>query len=273
MKLAVSNIAWDPPETDAVIAMLQEAGVHGIEIAPTKIWPDWQGMSPSAAATVKERLGELGFAVPALQSILLGKPDLQVFGDEASVEALVGHIAQVADVAAALGARTLVFDAPTNRDPGDMPAEEAMEHATSTFRLIAAVCADRGVVLGIEANPPAYGCTFLTGWSEAADMVRRVDHSGVSLHLDIACTEMAGDQAADAFHSVSDIVSHVHISEPRLGDFSAPQMHHEAFGKALDTDGYDGWASVEMRRTDDPVAAIRTAVDYVKAHYPFTDAE
>ena len=102
MKLAVSNIAWDAPEDDAVKAALRAGGVHGIEVAPTKFWPDWEGMSVAAATAERQRLADSGFAVPALQAILFGRPDLQVFGDEASVSALVAHIADVAAVAAAI---------------------------------------------------------------------------------------------------------------------------------------------------------------------------
>jgi hypothetical protein len=38
-RLAISNIAWDPSEDDAVAAVLHRHGVTGVEIAPTK-WRD-----------------------------------------------------------------------------------------------------------------------------------------------------------------------------------------------------------------------------------------
>ncbi len=272
MKLAVSNIAWDAPEDAAVLAALREGGVHGVEVAPTKFWPDWQGMSVAAAKAEAQRLADAGFAVPALQAILFGRPDLQVFGDEASVAALIAHIGKVSAVAAAFGARTLVFGSPRNRDPGALSQEAAIEQAAAVFRRIGAVCADHGVVLGLEANPPAYACTFMTHWSEAAAVVRRVDHPGVRLHLDIACTEMAGDQATDAIGNAVDIISHVHITEPQLGDLWDPKMHHAAFGAAIAASGYDGWASIEMRRADDPVAAVAQAVAFARTHYPIAPA-
>lgn len=268
MKLAVSNIAWDAPEDDAVKAALRAGGVHGIEVAPTKFWPDWEGMSVAAATAERQRLADSGFAVPALQAILFGRPDLQVFGDEASVSALVAHIADVATVAAAFEARTLVFGSPRNRDPGELKPDAAIDRAVAVFRRIGAVCADHGVVLGLEANPPAYACTFMTRWSEAAAVVRLVDHPGVRLHLDIACTEMAGDQAADGMREAADIISHLHITEPQLGDLSDPQMNHFAFGAAIAASGYADWASIEMRRADDPVAAVTQAVAFARANYP-----
>ena len=51
MKLAVSNIAWDDVEQSAILAQLPALGVAGVEIAPTKLWPDWLGADPVAAAS------------------------------------------------------------------------------------------------------------------------------------------------------------------------------------------------------------------------------
>ncbi|MFT5034088.1 MAG: D-psicose/D-tagatose/L-ribulose 3-epimerase [Bermanella sp.] len=48
-------------------------------MAPTKIWPDCYGASYRAAQDVRRRLEIDGFVVPALQAILFGKADFQVF--------------------------------------------------------------------------------------------------------------------------------------------------------------------------------------------------
>lgn len=79
MRLAVSNIAWQPADQAAILPLLRDRGVTGIEVAPTKLWPDWQGATPAAAAAYRERLADQGFAVPALQAILFGKPDCTLF--------------------------------------------------------------------------------------------------------------------------------------------------------------------------------------------------
>lgn len=40
MKLSISNIAWSPQVDDEMYRFLQEAGYSGIEIAPTRLFPD-----------------------------------------------------------------------------------------------------------------------------------------------------------------------------------------------------------------------------------------
>lgn len=214
-------------------------------------------------------MADLGFDIPALQAILFGRPDLQVFGSAATVSALIDHIARVADLAAQLGARTLVFGSPRNRDPGDMTATDARSHAVDVFRRIGESCAAQGVVLGLEANPPQYACTFVNRWSDADEIVRLIDHPGVRIHLDAACTSMAGDDLGDAVRHTIDILTHVHISEPNLGGFETPVVDHGRFGRALGTAGYRNWASIEMRRHDATIPAIRRAIEVAQAEYRY----
>ena len=76
-KLAISNIGWEIGDDPDVIKLLGDSGVGGIEIAPTKIWPEWIGATEKAAKEYRSRLNSEGFEVPALQAIVYGKPELQ----------------------------------------------------------------------------------------------------------------------------------------------------------------------------------------------------
>jgi len=265
MKLAVSNIAWDAPEDARVLSLLREQGVAGVEVAPTKLWPDWSGADPAAAAAARARYAEAGFAVPALQAILFGRPDLTVFGD--TLPSLVAHVGRVAALAAALGAGVLVFGSPKNRARGALSPDEAMARAEPAFRAMAEACAPHGVTLCLEPNPPAYGCDFATGWRDAAALVRRVDHPHFGLHLDVACLALAGEDAAEAIAATLPLVRHFHVTEPELADFAAPKLDHARIGRAVRGSGYAGWLSIEMRRSADPLRSVGEAVGKVAAWY------
>ncbi|MSP03221.1 MAG: sugar phosphate isomerase/epimerase [Acetobacteraceae bacterium] len=272
MKLAVSNIAWDEAEHPAILAALSEGGVTGIEIAPTKIWPNWNGATPEAAARLRTELADQGFAVPALQSILFGRPDLHVFGDAASRSGLVTHIARVAALAGALGADTMVFGSPRNRLRGALSEAAAMHAAAAVFRDIGAACAAARTCLCIEANPPQYGGDFLTRWQEAAELVERVDHPGIGLHLDTACTAMAGDDPVAAASACAGLLRHFHVSAPGLGPVGEPPaegspIDHAGIAAALRSGHYAGWVSIEMRRTETPLASVRRAVAFARGCY------
>jgi len=267
MKLAVSNIAWDMPEQAEVFELLRDRGVTGIEVAPTKLWPDWQGAGHAAAESAARELAASGFSVPALQAILFAKPELKVFGTPQQQQQLLQHIGLVASLADGLGAAVLVFGSPKNRDRGSLSTDQAMSAAAEFFAEAGKVCAAAGVRLCIEPNPEGYGCNFVTNWRQAEALVRRVDHPGFGLHLDAGCIHMAGDDPAEAIAQCADITAHFHISEPMLADLSAPQVDHARAGRALIDSGYQGWLSIEMRRSDAPLKSIAEAVDTVLTCY------
>lgn len=259
MRLAFGNIAWAPDEDAAVQELLREHGFQGIEVAPTRLWPHWDGATPEAAAAYAHTLAQASLVTPSLQSLLFGRPDLQVFGSPQQQADLIAHLAQVARLAAALQARVLVFGSPKNRDRGDLTPAQALQHAIGFFRQAGQVCADAGVTLAIEANPSYYGCNFITRWQEAEELVRGCNHPGIGMHLDTACMVLAGDDPVAAVPQVADILVHVHASEPDLGPFSNPRTDHQAMGDALRAAGYSGWCSVEMRRTPTALVSIEEA--------------
>ncbi|NWG45406.1 MAG: sugar phosphate isomerase/epimerase [Alphaproteobacteria bacterium] len=267
MKLAVSNIAWDAPEAEHMLAGLARAGVRGIEVAPTKLWPDWTGASPSAARKAALRFSEAGFSVPALQAILFGRPDLLVFGTAEQQAALVEHIERVAALAEGLGARVLVFGSPRNRDPGVLSADEAMDRAADLFRRMAERCEPHGVCLCLEPNPGRYDCRFLTRWQDVVRMVERVDHPGLQAHFDVACVALEGDDPAAELARGGPMPAHLHVTEPDLGPFGAPSLDHARIGAAVRARTYPNWISIEMRRADDPLSRVLEAVELVKRCY------
>ena len=74
IRLAVSNIAWTKAEDETVYAAMQAAGFTGLELAPTRIFPDrpYEQLTPAMlfGGYLKNRWG---FAVPSLQSIWYGQ--------------------------------------------------------------------------------------------------------------------------------------------------------------------------------------------------------
>lgn len=270
MKLAVSNIAWDEREQEEVLKLLLKHGVTGVEVAPTKIWPDWQGVDDASVQAAAERFHSAGFMIPALQSVLFGRPDLQVFGSDQSREALLEHLSRVGSIARGLGAEVLVFGSPKNRLRGSLSQREAFTQAVIFFREAAAVCMSKGTVLCIEPNPEVYGCNFVTRWREAVELVEAVDHPGFGLHLDTGCIHMAGDDPAEAVRDCAHVMRHLHVSEPQLTDLTKPVVAHELVASALRETCYPFWVSLEMRRPDPTIQGISASVERVVSAYgPF----
>lgn len=260
MKLAVSNIAWDIHNDPNIFSLLRKNGVQGIEIAPTKVWPDWNGANSSSAKKYRKRLFNEGFEVPALQAILFGKPELQLFVPEAK-HALIEHIKYVSELGSVLGARVLVFGAPKNRRKGQLSTNEALKYAAEIMREIGEICSEFGVCIGWEHNPIEYGCDFITNAADARGFIDLIDSSGIQLHLDSAGLHMCGGNINEIIRSIGPF-AHYHISEPMLAPLVGGVIDHKASLQTLRDISYKNWISIEMKTVETTVLeqSIRQAI-------------
>jgi sugar phosphate isomerase/epimerase len=267
VRLAVSNIAWEPHEDDAVAEVLCREGVTGVEIAPTK----WRGQPFDATA---DEIGEYrrswedrGLRIVSLQSLLFGRPDLQLFGTAGVRAALADYLRRVIDCGALLGAHALVFGSPKNRVRGSLDLNEANAVAADFFRELGEHAFAHHVAVCIEANPPEYGCDFVTTTAEAVALCAMVDHPGVRLNADLGGMTLAGDDPGTTIRSAREFVAHVHASEPHLAELGA-SADHNAAATALREISYDGWVSVEMRAAArDNASVVERAVRAARAAY------
>ena len=263
MRLAVSNIAWDASSDSEVARILTAAGVDAIEVAPTKAFADVAKADLQDARDYRAYWADLGLSVLTTQSLLFGRPDLLLFGDDEQRRAFVRHLEHVLELGAALGARAQVFGSPKNRRREGLPEQQANEIAAEVFSQLARAAERYGTTLCLEANPVDYGADFLTSAHQAAALVEAVDLPGLRLHLDTACMQLAGDDVTTCVEQYAHLLAHVHVSEPQLGPVGVTRSAvHEETVAALRTVGYDAGVSVEMRPVDDQPAAGRTAADY-----------
>ena len=265
-RLAISNIAWEPSEDDAVVAVLQREGISGIEIAPTK-WREKPFDASAADVAAYRRCWEdRGLRVVSLQALLFGRPDLQLFAAGDSRARLADYLSRIIDFAAAVGAHALVFGSPKNRVRGTLPMADAIAIAADFFRGIGGYCTDRGTTLCIEANPVEYGCDFVTSTAEAVALCREVGHPGIRVNVDLGGITMSHENAPAAISSARDVIGHYHASEPNLAEIGAASPHADA-GRALFATDYAKWVSIEMRSGGDNVAAVSRAIARTKIAY------
>jgi sugar phosphate isomerase/epimerase len=269
VKLAVSNIAWPAAAEPGVLAALRELGVSGVEVAPTKLFPDPTAATPAETVAARAQLADQGFAVVAAQALLFGKPDLTLFDSAETRGRMLDYLARVLATCGRLGAGACVFGSPKNRRRGDLPEAAARDIAVAFFAQLAAHAADAGTTVVLEANPPRYGADFVTRAADAIDLVRAVGHPAFRLHLDTACVTLAEDPVAPTFATGFPLLGHFHVSQP---DLATPgpggAVDHPAFAAELAARGYGGWVSVEMRESAPfSVGAVAEAVRFVRDVY------
>lgn len=264
-ELAISNLAWNAAEDDAVAAVLRDAGVQAVEIAPTKVWPKPLEASLDDVRQYRRTWEDRGLRIAAMQSLLFGQPDLRVLGSGDEQRETIAYLKRITEIAAELGAGPLVFGSPRNRLRGSMPINEAMDRCAPLFRELGDYADGVGACVCLEPNPPQYGCDFIITSDEGAELVRMVDSPGFALHLDLTCMVMAGEDPHQALARHRDLVRHSHVSAPKLGPVQFADV--QTWMRTLDQ-AKAGWrgtramASIEMipASDGDTIGAVRRAV-------------
>jgi sugar phosphate isomerase/epimerase len=257
MKLAISNIAWDAVQDEAVYGLMKQYGFSGLEIAPTRIFPD----APYSKITEARQWSfdlkrRYGFTVPSIQSIWYGRKE-RLFGSAKERQELMEYTKKAIMFAAATECRNLVFGCPKNRTLPDGGDPEA---AITFFREIGDFAYANGAVIGMEANPVIYGTNYITDTASAVALIQEVNSKGFRLNLDVG-TMVENDESLGVLEGAAGLINHVHISEPNLNAVQERTLHHNLvdFLKKLH---YSGFLSIEMGKTDN-LECLEAAMAYV----------
>lgn len=260
-KLAISNIAWEKYNDEKILNLLHDHNVSGIELAPTKVWPEWKGINSKTIRQTKQFFDNHAFKVPAMQAILFGKPELQLF-DVSSHEAFFEHFKILAEISAGLDCSVLVFGAPKNRRRFQLSVEEANDIAVDFFAKVGEIFSQNDVKLAIENNPVEYMCDYLTNVFDVENLVKKVDSKNVKVHFDSAGVHMCRGNLSKTIEQVNEFV-HYHISEPMLEPIYENKVNHLLGLQELNRIDYKHWVSIEMKQTDSEYEDIERSLQFL----------
>ena len=269
MRLAVSNLAWPRAEDEAVADLFVALGVTGIEVAPTKVWPNPLTASQDEIDAYRTFWNDRGIQIVAAQALLFGRPDLTLFESADVRSQTICYLSDLISRCTRLGAGRLVFGSPKNRRVGATPPPEVRRIAVDVFRQLGDVAAKAGVCVVLEANPPEYGADFITRAADAIELVDLVNHPGFQLHLDTGCMTLAADPITTTISVGFPSLRHFHISEPNLDPpGTSGRVDHAGFAGELSRRGYGEWVSLEMReRNPFTLDELASAVRWVQERY------
>lgn len=245
MKLAISNIAWESKDDGEVYGWMKELGFSGLEIAPTRLFPENPYKKTVEAEKIADRIRtDYDFAIPSMQSIWYGRTEM-LFGEKAEREALLAYTKDAIEFAGALRCGNLVFGCPRNRN---MPEGVCENDAVDFFRQIGDYAAEREMRIGLEANPPIYHTNFINTTKQALEYIEVVGSDGIKLNLDMGTMIQNGENVDVIRRSVPQI-SHVHISEPGLKMICERGLLDELL-EVLKEENYQGFVSIEMAKPE-----------------------
>ncbi len=255
MKLSASNIGWTQQEDPAVWELLKNLGYQGLEIAPTRVFPEYPYDNlPGAALFTGVMFQKYGLSIPSMQSIWYGRSE-NIF-DEEGAKALAEYTGEALEFAYACHCPSLVFGCPRNRN---IPEGCWAAQADGFFEEIGYLAQRRDAVIALEANPPMYNTNFLNTTTDAFALVERLKSPGLAVNLDVGTMIANGEQPRD-FAAKLQHVSHVHISEPGLAPIEKRPLHKE-LAMLLNAVGYQGFVSVEMKAADRDT--LKNCLEYV----------
>ncbi len=257
MRLSISNIGWPKEQDERVYSIMKKSGFDGLEIAPTRIFPQnpYEQLS-SARIWAKNLKRNWDLQISSMQSIWFGRLE-RLFGSEQERGTLMNYTKKAVDFASIIGCKNLVFGCPGNRI---IPADADPEVGIRFFKEAGDYAAQRGTVIGMEANPQLYHTNYINHTLEAVRLIKQVDSKGFLLNLDVG-TMIQNREEVSELKEYIHLIHHVHISEPGLKPIKARSIHWE-LKELLKAGSYDGFISVEMGKSED-ILLIEEEMYYV----------
>jgi sugar phosphate isomerase/epimerase len=232
MRLAISNIAWDISEDEDIAKHLNRYEIDAIDIAPGKYFPVPAEASDGNIALVKKWWADRGIDITGMQALLFGTSGLNVFGPEASRDALLQHLSAVCRIGAGLGATRIVFGSPKNRDRTGLNDAQVMEIAIPFFKRLGDIAQSYGVMFCLEPNPTCYGANFMTTSTETAEVVRQIAHPAIRMQLDTGALTINSEDPDEILKNSAMLIGHIHASDPDLVPLGDGTTNHAAMAEA-----------------------------------------
>lgn len=268
MKFAISNIAWPNEKTEQMLPLLKQAGISGLEVAPTKIWPDIFKTTAEEAKAFVSSINRYGLQFVGFHALLYGQKDLSIFGTPEVKEKTLAYLRQLAKICFWCGGGVLVFGSPQGRRKGTLSNEEAEEQAIDFFRKLLLPCDDWDAVFVIEPLGKSEA-DFVTSAEEALSLIQKINHHKFQGHLDAKALAEAEEINEEIFKEYSPVLRHFHVNDPGLRALDKEdKIGHRQIGRMLKSIGYQGYISLEQRTTvENPINRCLESINIMRSYY------
>jgi len=258
MKLAVSNIAWTKEYDEKMYEFLKEIHIDGVEIAPTRIFPQAPYEQLIEAEDYESQLHEkYSLSIPSMQSIWFGRNE-NIFVSAEEREILLDYTKKAIDFAQVIRCGNLVFGCPRNRAYAQGCDTSV---AITFFEELGEYALSKNTILAMEANPPIYNTNYCNTTQEVVELVKKVGSKGFLINLDLGAMIQNGEDM-HVVDEARDYLNHVHISEPGLALPEQRELHRE-LARYLKETAYDKYVSLETKTQED-IDCVKEVMYYLQ---------
>jgi sugar phosphate isomerase/epimerase len=266
MNYAICNETFDGWEYARVCGRIAELGYTGLEVAPFTLAPLITDVTAAKRAELRQQAEAAGVKIIGLHWLLAKTTGFQLTSPDAAVRKKTGdYLADLARCAADLGGDILVLGSPLQRKiPDGYTREQATDFALDALTHCLPVLTATGVKLCLEPLTPKE-TDFMNTAAEAAEMIRRLGHENVKIHLDVKAMTAEPKSAPDTIREFAAHTYHFHANDPNLRGPGFGDADFQPIFAALKETGYTGWVSVEVfDYSPDADTIARESIRYMK---------
>jgi sugar phosphate isomerase/epimerase len=266
MRYAICNETFEAWEHPRVCATIAELGYTGLEIAPFTLAYRITDLPAARRAELRRQAEAAGVTILGLHWLLAKTQGLHLTSPDAAVRRRTGeYLAELAHAAAEMGGDVLVLGSPLQRNiPEGTTHEQAAGYALDSLEYsLGALESDR-VYLCLEPLAPS-DTNFLNTAAEGVELIRRLDHPFVKLHLDVKAMSTEATPTPDLIRANAQHMHHFHANDPNLRGPGFGATDFKPIFRALKDVKYGGWVSVEVfDYSPDPVTIARESIRYMR---------
>jgi sugar phosphate isomerase/epimerase len=259
IKLGICNELFENWALEDVCRSVKQLGYDGLEIAPFTLAPRITDLSEKRLRELGGIVRESGLETIGLHWLLAKTEGFYLTSPDSSVRIATGdYLVALAEATAHLGGSLMVLGSPKQRSllPG-VTYEKALELASDVFRRVMPAIAAAGVDLCLEPLAPTE-TDFLNTCAQALELIGRVDHPRLKLHMDVKAQSSEPDATVpDLIRRHARSAGHFHAQDVNLRGPGMGLVDFQTIMSALVQSGYDRWVSVEV--FDFSPGAIETA--------------
>lgn len=260
MNLSISNIAWKAEYDSEMYKYLETTGFNGLEIAPTRIFPEnpYDHLS-EAKEYVLQLKNEFGLVISSMQSIWYSRKE-NIFTSNVERKLLTDYTRKACVFANTIGCKNLVFGNPRNRDTLDIIGN--YPKAIDFFHAIGEIALENDTIIAIEPNPIIYNTHFINYTEQAVELVNKANSAGVKVNFDLGSVIYNGEDIR-YLETITEYVNHIHISEPFLKPILKRKQIHTFVINIARNLLPNHFISIEMSNTES-LEDVKRAMEYIK---------
>jgi sugar phosphate isomerase/epimerase len=248
IKLGICNELFEGWEFARICQTIKELGYDGLEIAPFTLAARIDELSGGRRRELKAIVEDSGLETIGLHWLLARTEGFYLTSPDPATRRSTGdYLALLAEATRDLGGSLMVLGSPKQRDllPG-VTYDQAVSYAIEVFERILPVLDAVDVDLCLEPLAPN-DTNFINTCDEAMQVIRRVDHPHLRLHMDVkAQSSEQGATVPELIARHAALAGHFHAQDVNLRGPGMGDVDFVPIIGALVESGYGRWISVEV---------------------------